>query len=320
MSFAWPIALAGLALLPLAAAAYLLFERKRREDARRFSNPALLPNLVAARPGWRRHAPAAIGLAALAVLIVGLARPFATLSVKKEEATVVMAIDTSRSMAADDLQPSRLEVARAAAIAFLDEVPETYPIAIVAFSTRADVVLPPTTDREAARTALTALRLGSGTAIGDAITTSLEAVARTVPRGEEPPPATILLLSDGAQTAGGTEPLAAARRALEAKVPVSTVALGTSEAVVEVPLPGGLRERVVVTPDLPTLRRIAEETGGRFYEAPDAEQLSEVYRELGSRLRSAPERQEITSAFAAGGLVLLLAGGLLSALWFRRLP
>jgi Ca-activated chloride channel family protein len=311
MSFAWPLALLGLLLVPAAAALYMAFERKRRRDAGRFSNPDLLPNLVASAPGVRRHVPAAIALVALALLAVGLARPFATLSVKKQEATVVLAVDTSRSMAARDVRPSRLEAARAAANAFLDKLPEAYPVSIVAFSTKADVVLPPTTDRDAARTALTALRPGSGTAIGDAIAASLGAVTRGTPKGEQPPPATILLLSDGAQTAGGIYPLVAARRAREAKVPVSTVALGTAEAVVEVPLQGGLKERVVVTPDLDTLRRIAQETGGRFYTTASVASLAEdiAYTGRGTSVQEQKELWDMPILFFLAVLLLAVEWG-----------
>jgi Ca-activated chloride channel family protein len=317
MSFAWPLALLALALIPLAVAAYLVADRRRSRDASRFANPDLLPNLLRSRPGLRRHLPPALALLALAALIVGLARPHATVSVPKEEATIVLAIDTSRSMSADDVQPSRLEAARAAAASFLEEVPESYPVGIVAFSTSADVVLPPTTDREAASAALEQLTLGSGTAIGDAIVTSLEAVPQPA-EGEEPTPASILLLSDGEQTAAGITPVEAAQQALEQRVPVSTVALGTSEATVEVPLPGGLSERVTVAPDPATLRQVAETTGGTFFEAPDATELTAVYRELGSRLGSEREETEVTYAFAGAGAIFLLVGGALSTWWFRR--
>ena len=322
MSFAWPLALLGLLLIPLAAGAYVLADRRRTREASRFANPALLPNLIAVSPRWRRHVPPAIALLALAVLVVGLARPHATVSVKKEEATIVLVLDTSRSMAATDVKPSRLAAARKAASEFLAKVPEAYPVAIVAFSTKADIVLPPTINRDAARSALAALRLGSGTAMGDAIVSALAAVPRPSTearaRGEEAPPSSILLLSDGAQTGVGALPLEAARRARDLHVPIYTVALGTTDAVVQVPLPGGLKQRVTVPPDAATLRRIAQESGGRFYAAPDSEKLSAVYKELGSRLGREPKREEVTSAFAAGGVVLLLVGGALSAFWFRR--
>ena len=324
MTFAWPLALVGLAAIPVLAALYLLSVRRRRRAAGRFANPALVPNLVPSSPGWRRHVAPVLALAALALLVVGVARPHVVRNVTRDDATIVLAIDTSRSMAADDVQPTRFQAAKTAALAFLDEVPDNYSVGIVSFSTSADPVLPPTIDRDAARTALAELRLGSGTAIGNAITRSVDLALDQRP-GERPrprtagrPPAAVLLLSDGAQTAGDIQPLPAAQRARRLGVPVSTVALGTGNAVVEVPRPGGLKERVVVAPDVPTLRRIAQATGGSFSAAPDAARLESVYRELGTRLARDRKRVEVTSAFVAGGAVLMLVGSALSSLWFRR--
>ena len=318
MSFAWPVALLGLGLVPLAAAAYVLADHRRRRDAGRFGNTALLAGLVDAPPRWKRHVPVGLALAALALLLMGIARPEAKVTVDKEEATVVLAMDVSRSMAADDIRPSRLDAARSAATAFLEKVHEAYRVGIVAFSTRAQIVLPPTTDREAARTALFALRLGSGTSIGDGLDRSVTLVRPRGQRREDAVPATVLLLSDGAHTAGPPLPLQVAQRARRLGVPVSTVAFGTRQAVVQVPLPGGLRQRVTVQPDAETLKRVAAATGGEYYAAPDARKLEEVYRELGTRLAKEREPREMTYAFAAAGALLLLLGGALSTLWFRR--
>jgi Ca-activated chloride channel homolog len=328
VTFLWPLALLGLLVVPAAIVFYVLADRRRRREAERFGAPPLVAGLVTARPGSRRHIPFALALAALTALIVGVARPQATISVPKEEATVVLAIDTSRSMAANDVRPSRLAAAQGAARAFLENIPEKYRVAIVSFSTSAQVVLPATADREAARQALGELRLGSGTALGDAIVRALQTVrpqAATMPPGSIPPaptqddpPATVLLLSDGAQTSGQATPTQGAALARRLGVPVNTVALGTAPTVVEVPLAGGLKERVTVEPDPTTLRTIASQTGGRFYAAPDADSLQEVYEELGSRLGRTEEDRELTQLFAAAGGVLLLAGSAASMLWFRR--
>jgi Ca-activated chloride channel family protein len=323
MTFAWPIALIGLLAIPVLAGLYVVSARKRRRDAARFANPALVPNLVPSSPRWRRYVAPVLALVSLALLVVGVARPHIVRNVARDEATIVLAIDTSRSMAAQDVQPSRFDAAKQAALAFLDEVPDNYSVGIVSFATSADPVLPPTTDREAARSALRELRLGTGTAIGSAITRSVDLALETPegkprPRAGQQSPAAVLLLSDGAQTAGEVRPLPAAQRARRLGVPVSTVALGTGDAVVEVPRPGGLKERVVVAPDVPTLRLVAGTTGGTFSAAPDAAKLESVYRELGTRLAHDRKRVEVTSAFAAGGAVLLLLGGTLSSLWFRR--
>jgi Ca-activated chloride channel family protein len=326
MTFAWPLALLGLVAVAAVLAVYLIADRRRDRDAARFGSPPLVRGLVAERPGPRRHVPFALLLAALTAIAVGAARPHATISVAREEATVVLAVDTSRSMAAEDLVPSRLAVAQGAARAFLDRLPESYRVAIVAFSSSAQIVLPPTADRAAASDALAELRLGSGTALGDAVVRAVDvARPRPVPAGPgqtapagDPVPATIVILSDGAQTAGRTEPDTAAALAARAGVPVNTVALGTGPAVVEVPLPGGLRERVTVEPDPDTLRTLALRTHGRFYEAPDADSLQEVYAELGSRLGREDTQREMTQVFAAAGGLVLLTAGALSMVWFRR--
>ena len=330
MSLTWPLALTALALVPIAVWAYLALDQRRRNEASRFGNPALLPALVTAEPGRRRLVPPLLVLGALILLVVGLARPHVMRSLPKEEATVVLAMDTSRSMAARDVKPTRLAAAERAAETFLDKVPDRYRVAIVSFSTKAEVVLPPTTDRDAARAALAQLRLGTGTAIGDAVARALSLVAPqpaagqpTTPAQPAVPavaatPASILLLSDGAQTAGGVRPLDAAKRAADLKNPVSTIALGTRDATVEVPLPGGLKQLVTVPPDPQTLRRVAQATGGRFFEAPTAADLDQVYKELGSRLGRERRSVEVTSVFAGLGAVLLLAAGGLSSAWFRR--
>jgi Ca-activated chloride channel family protein len=320
VSFQSPVALLGLLAIPLLVVVYVLAARGQRRAAGRFTNPALVPNLVPSAPRWRRYVPFVLALAALTLLVVGIARPHIVRSVTRDEATIVLAIDTSRSMSATDVRPSRFDAAHAAAQEFLDTVPESYRVGIVSFSTAASTVLTPTTDRDAAKVALGELRLGSGTAIGNAIARSVE-LAST---GEQRPttgqatPAAVLLLSDGAQTAGGVTPDDAVKEARKLGVPVSTVALGTRDAAVQVPLPGGLKQRVVVAPDADALKQIAKDTGGTFAEAPSAEKLKEVYRSLGTRLAKDPKRVEVTSAFAAGGAVLLLLGGAFSTFWFRR--
>lgn len=321
MSFQSPQALIGLLVIPVLVVVYVVAARRHRRAASRFTNPALVPNLVPSSPRWRRYVPFVLALVALTLLVVGIARPHVVRSVTRDEATIVLAIDTSRSMAATDVRPSRFDAAHAAAQEFLDAVPESYRVGIVSFSTAASTVLTPTTDREAAKLALGELRLGSGTAIGNAIARSVELASadeKQRPTTGQRPPAAVLLLSDGAQTAGGLTPDDAVKEAQKLGIPVSTVALGTGDAAVQVPLPGGLKQRVVVAPDVEALRQIAKVTGGTFAEAPSAEKLKDVYRDLGTRLAKDPKRVEVTSAFAAGGAVLLLLGGALSTFWFRR--
>jgi Ca-activated chloride channel family protein len=320
VSFEWPLALVGLAVVPLLVVAYLYRERRRVDAARRFANPALLPNLVAASPGWRRHLPLAVLLVALGGMVVGVARPHATVSVKEQEATVILAIDTSLSMRAADVKPTRLEAARAAARAFLDRIPEKFRVGVVGFTARAYVAVPPTHDRSLARAALRTLRLGEGTALGDAVALGVRLAARQRASDGRAPPAAMLVISDGAQMSGRTRPTAAAQQARLHHVPVYTVVVGTPDGVVEVPLPGGFQAQLRVPPRPDTLQQIARATGGKFFTARNDARLREIYERLGSRLGSRRESREISDYFAGGSAALLLFGGALSALWFRRVP
>jgi Ca-activated chloride channel family protein len=320
VSFDRPLALLVLILIPVAAAAYVAYDRRRQTHAARFAAPALYPNVVARAPGWLRHVPVIVLLLALTVLLTGFARPHATLSVKREEATVMLALDISRSMTATDVQPTRLGAAQAAARRFLEEVPDAYQVGVVTFATRANVAATPTEDRDFASAALSQARSGEGTALGEAIVLSLQAAGRVQTEDGERPPASILLISDGAQTVGRVTPIQAARRARTADVPVFTVALGTPDGIVERKLTGGFTERIRVPPDPGSLRRVATASGGDFFTALDADELTRVYDELGSRIGKRDKHSEVTVAFAGGGMALLLAAGALSTLLLRRLP
>ena len=320
MRFEWPLALLGLLVVPLLVAAYLHRERRRVDAARRFGNPALLPNLVPESPGWRRHLPLAVLLAGLAAMLVGVARPHATVRVKREDATVILAIDSSLSMRATDVKPTRLAAARSAARAFLDRVPEKFRVGIVGFTGRAYVAAPPTHDRALARVALRSLRPGEGTALGDAVALGLRLAAQQRASDGTRPPTAMLVISDGAQMSGRTTPEAAAQRARTNRVPVYTVVLGTPDGVVEVPLANGFRAQLRVPPQPETLQQLARATGGQFFTARDDARLRDIYQRLGSRLGSRSDSREISDYFAGGSAALLLVGGALSALWFRRVP
>jgi Ca-activated chloride channel homolog len=299
---------------------YVLASRRRARLASRFSSPLLLPTVIDRSPGRRRHLPFAIMLGGLAVLVVGVARPHATITVKREEATVVLAIDTSRSMLANDVAPTRLQAARSAATAFLARVPSTFRVGIISFGTRATVALPPTTDRDLAAAAITDVRPGEGTALGDAVLLATR-LSRTERASDGSlPPTAVLLISDGANQGGTTTPAAAAQKARAAHVPVTTVLVGTPHGQVERTLTGGYREiiRVPTSPD--TLRQVARTTGGQFFTATTDVGLREVYERLGSRLGHRSESREITDIFGGGAAALLLAGGAFSAFWFRRIP
>ncbi len=318
MTFGWPVALVALVVVPLLAALYVWHDRRRRLAAARFGNPALLPNVVDRAPGRLRFVPLVLLFLALTALLVGVARPHATVSVQREEATVVLALDVSRSMKATDVPPTRLEAARAAAKVFLGEVPEKFRVGIVSFATRAVVALPPTDDRDLAGQALDTLNPGEGTAIGDAVALSLQMGRRERARDGTNPPTSVLLISDGARDGGILAPQAAAERARKQRVPVYTVLVGTPDGVVEETLPGGFRRQIRVPPSAETLAMIAQVSGGEFFAAVTNEDLTKVYEDLGSRLGERRESREITDYFAAGGAMLLLMGGALSALFFRR--
>jgi Ca-activated chloride channel homolog len=317
MSFDWPIALVALLLVPALIALYVVRERRRTAFASGFTNPDLLPNVVDRKPGLRRHIPLILLLLGLTAVVLGVARPHATVSVKREEATVVMAVDVSRSMKAEDVSPTRLGAAQDAAKAFSADVPEKFRIGVVSFATRAVPALLPTEDRKLVDAAVDALSPGEGTAIGDAVALSAKLGQERTSDGAAPP-RSVLLISDGARDGGAVDPQEAARQAKRMNVPVYTVLLGTADGVVEETLPGGLQQIIRVPPSPDTLRQIAQLSGGEFFTATDADGLERVYEELGSRLGSRDESREVGDYFAGGAAALLLVGGALSALWFRR--
>lgn len=324
MTFAWPLALIGLALVPLALAAYVLLQRRRMKYAVRFTNLDLLANVVERSPRWRRHVPPALFLLALALLLVGVARPQAVVKTPQEQATVVLAMDVSTSMEATDVEPSRLAAAQRAADRFLDEVPEDLRVGLVTFSSEAHVAVPPTPDAEQVREALAYLQADGGTAIGDAIAVAsdLRNDERTLAaeRDDDGPPLVVLLLSDGEPSPETLDPLQAAQDAAASGVRVYTVALGTDEGTVTLTDGFGNTDVVPVPPDRETLQEVAEITGGEFFEAPSEATLERVYADLGSEIGYTEEERDITFAFAAGGAVFLLAAAGLSLAWFNRVP
>jgi Ca-activated chloride channel homolog len=321
MSFATPFVLWGLLLIPVALLGYWLVQRRRIKYAARFTNLDLLVNVVDATPGRRRHIPALLALAALAALVVAMARPQAVVAVPREEATVILTMDSSASMTATDVAPSRLDAAKSAASTFLDDVPERFRVGLISFSSSVRVLEEPTEDHEAVRSSLDTIEGDIGTALGDAIEASVAVAAEAQEEdvaGDKPLSA-VLLLSDGANSTG-SEPLAVLDQAKDAGVPIYTIALGTESGTVEITNDYGITETYSVPPDPETLRQVAEETGGRFFEAPTDTQLRAVYEEIGSQVSWENDERELTAAFAAAGALFLLIGGSLSALWFGRIP
>ena len=272
MSFATPLLLLGLLLLPLLVLAYRRLQRRPTKYAVRYTNLDVLAGVVESTRSWRRHAGLALFLLALAALLVGFARPSVNRLADREEATIVLVIDVSGSMQAEDVDPTRLEAAQKVVREFMKALPKRFQVGVVAFSETAEVAAPATEDRQLAIDAIDYLYPQRGTAIGDGIARGVE-VARAARRAgraraetETAAAAAILLLSDGSQTEGLLLPLEGAARAKSFKIPVYTIALGTPEGVVEFNRFGGTRI-IPVPPDPATLRQIAATTGGRFYEA-----------------------------------------------------
>jgi Ca-activated chloride channel homolog len=315
MSFQSPLLLLALLLLPLAALAYWAHARRAERAAHAFAPSPVLPSLAPRRPGWRRHAPYALYVLALAGLALAVARPEITVAVPDERASIVLVTDTSGSMQATDVPPSRLSAAREAGLRFLDDVPSEVRVGGVVFNHEIRSMEPPSPDREAIRAVLERVQPSGGTATGEALAGALGLVEG---RGGRGAPAAIVLLSDGAST-HGREPLPLADAAARRQIPIYTVALGTDAGTIDVQTPSGPRQRAV-PPDRDTLRRLAASSGGRYFEADDRLELSEVYERLGSQVAKRDERRDVTAAFAGGGALLMLAGGALSLHWFRRLP
>jgi Ca-activated chloride channel homolog len=322
MSFREPLLLAGLALIPVALAAYVVAQRRRRRYAVRYTNVDVLAS-VASRVGWARHLPAALALLALAALLIALGRPERTVAAEQRQATVVMVTDLSGSMNAKDVHPDRLTAAKVAAHALTDKLPRDFRLGLVGFGTAASQLVEPTTDKARVKVAIDSLAFAGKTAMGDGLALGLDAArARVTDPGTGLPrrlPAAIVLLSDGANTVG-SDPITVAQRARALKIPVYTVALGTQGGYLEHTRADGTIRRTPVPPDLDTLQEIARETRGRFYQAADAQKLTDIYRGLGTRFSTKKEKQEVTSAFAGGALVLLVAGMAAAMARGGRLP
>jgi Ca-activated chloride channel homolog len=318
VSFDRPAMLVALVLVPLLAALWWWLDGRRQAEAARFTTPTLLPNLVGERPAHRRVVPFAVLLLGIAVLTVGAASPHAHVRVQRDEATILLAVDVSRSMTATDVRPTRGAAARKAADAFLAEVPPVYKVGVIGVGSRAFVAIPPTVDRVLVHQALTTLTQSEGTALGDAIALGVRVAKRQRSSDGFRPPTTMLLISDGARQGGRIAPATAARRARAAHMPVSTVVVGTANGIVTVPLTGGYKEQIRVPASTPTLKAIAKTSGGRFYQARSARALTSVYKELATRVGHTTKNREMSDAFAGGGIVLLLASAALSLFWFRR--
>ena len=300
----------------LLAGLYVWRQRRRRALAVRFSNVDLLRAVAPSGIGKvRRHAPAVALLASLFILALTLARPAIDTKEPLERATVMLALDVSLSMQADDVEPNRILAAQQAAKDFVAQLPDEFNIGLVAFAKSANVVVSPTKERDPVLSAIDGLQLAQATATGEAVFTCLDAIASVPADGAAgPPPARIVLLSDGYRTAGRSIEEAAAA-ASTANVPVSTIAFGTDEGTVEIE---GSRQRVPV--DRAALEQLAASTGGQFYEAATGEALTQVYEDMGSSIGFRTKAKEIAPWFVGAGLLLAFAAAGMSLLWTSRLP
>ena len=314
MSFAAPLALLCLAIVPLAVLAHVSAQRRRRRYPVRYTALSILAAVASEEPRWRRHLPFALLALALAALTLSLARPERTVAVPVERASVALVMDVSRSMSAMDVSPTRLEAARRAAQSFVEQVPNAMRIGLVAYSDSPQTLQAPTTAHKLVSAALETLQPIGGTATGGGLQAALDSLQLPAEASTSRPPAAILLLSDGKAT-DGTLAYEVATAARRLRVPIFTVALGTPDGVIFDR--GG---PVGVPPDPEALRRIASLSGGTAFQAEDADQLGDIYERLGSQLGTEPEQREITVLFAGAALLLLAAAMAASLGLNSRLP
>lgn len=317
MHFLSPVWLLLLIVVAVLAIAYVLVQLRRKKYVARFSNVALLSSVAPRRPGWRRHLTFALFFIGLAVLSVGVARPSAAVRVPRDRATVIMDVDVSLSMESTDVLPSRIAAAKTAAAKFADLLPARINLGLVSFARSGDLLVPPTIDRDSVKTAIGGLQLQNYTAIGEAIFTSLDAIKvfsqATTAKGDTPPPARIVLLSDGANTTGRTVASAVAA-AQQAKVQISTIAFGTDTGTVTFD-----GQTIPVPADKPTLQAIAQQTGGSYHAAASAQELQTVYADIGSQIGYTTVHRDISWRFLAIGLLFTLAAAGTAMLWGGRL-
>jgi Ca-activated chloride channel family protein len=319
MQFASPAWL--LLLIPVAAllGGYVIVQLRRERFVARFTNVELPASVAPKRPGWRRHLTFALFVAALAVLTVGTAEPTGAVRVPRDRATAMVAIDVSLSMKATDVLHDRIIAAKTAAKSFVDLLPPRINVGLVKFGGNASVVVPPTIDRDTLKVAIdNNLQLQDSTAIGEAVFTCLDAISvfakNTTSQGDTPPPARIVLMSDGANNKGRRTDQAATA-AKQAGITVSTIAFGTDNGTVNIPGYGPQP----VPADKPTLRDLAEATGGTFHVAASAEALQSVYRNIGQQIGYTTTRKVISWRFLATGLLLALTAAATAMLWAGRI-
>jgi Ca-activated chloride channel family protein len=342
VTFIWPIALGLLVVVAGLAFLYVLAQRRRTKYALRYANLSLVREAIGNGPGWRRHVPPAFFIAALAFMSVAVARPQAVVAVPSQEGTVILAIDVSGSMLAEDMRPNRMEAAKAAARAFVDKQGESVRIGVVSFSGDASIVQSPTTDHGLVVAAINRLRPQRATAIGRAILVSLDAIFEgseddlpssilnqqgpnpsALPKASPTPSylrgqhaaASIVLLSDG-QNNQFPPPLDVVDQAVSRGVRIFTIGVGSAAGTIV-----RLQGRAVRTAlDEGTLRRIAQLTEAEYFNASTEQDLRAVYENLTTQLVVRNEKTELTAYATLAAAVMAVLAGAFSLLWFNRLP
>ncbi len=337
MSFIWPTLLLALLGIPVLVLLYVRLQRRRHRFAARYGSLGLVHDALGSGIGFRRHVPALVFLAGITILIFSLARPQGTIDVPKNQGTVILTFDVSGSMAANDFHPNRMEAAKAAARQFVEKQPSSIAIGVVAFSDGGISVQSPTSDRQQTLDTIDRLVPQRGTSIGNGLLVALNTIV--VNAGDPPilktsdpaspsgsvqtvptpqgwyPSAAIVLLSDG-ENNESPDPSTAANLAADLGVRVYTVGIGSPSGI-DLQVEGFT---VHTSLDEDTLKAIAGTTGGLYYNAGNEEQLRQIYSDLKPKLSIRPEKIELTSLFAGLGMIVFLAGGLLSLLWFGHVP
>ncbi len=311
-----PERLWALVILPVLALLYLLLLQLKRNRGMRYTQTGIVGAVLPRQSQWRRHVAVAMTLCSLVAITGAWARPAGIEKVPRERATVVVVLDRSLSMQAVDIAPNRLEASKQAAKDFIAQLPDSFNVALVGLSGSSGVLAPPTTDRGMVERVIDTMELQEGTGIGDAITASLSAIAMAP--GEEdsdPAPAIIVLLSDGQNTGGSTEPMEAAARAVEAEVPIHTIAFGTANGYVDID-----GQRANVAPDRELLSQIAEITGGQAMDAKTAGQLDDVYTQMRSEVGYEDVKKEVTAQWALYALAFAFVASLGAVSMAARWP
>jgi Ca-activated chloride channel family protein len=336
MSFIWPIMLWFLLALPAFALLYLLLQRRRRRLIERYGNLGLVQSATGRGAGYRRHVPSLIFLAGMAILILSLARPQAVVSLPRIQGTVILVFDVSGSMAADDIKPSRIEAAKTAAENFVDSQPEGVLVGVVAFSDNGLSVQVPTNEKNAVMAAIARLSPSRGTSLANGIFAALTTLATAgkapdthyysnatpeptptptpVPQGTYAP-AIIVLITDGENTQS-PDPMLAAQAAADRGVRIFTIGIG-SAAGADLDIDGFT---VHTQLDEAALQQISQATNGAYYNAQSEQDMNNIYDSIHPQLVIKPEKMEITALFAGASILVLLAGGAFSLMWFSRLP